>query len=511
MKRLEEIILDTIMNGVWVANAEDTIFYVNKGLEKISGLREKQLVGSRILLDFPEETMKYFLPYYLKAKKILQPVKYEEIPVVTPAGRRSYQSGWLLPLVKEDRTFDGMICTVEDVTERVVALQKLKILNEELEQRVEERTRKLSESESKYRELFNNMRSGVAVYEAKEEGNDFIFTDFNIAAGKTERIKREEIIGKNVLEVFPGVREFGLFDVFQRVWKTGNPEHHPISKYEDKRIVGWRDNYVYKLPTGEIVAVYDDVTTEKVAEQKLKVSKEKYRNAFNLVKFYQDLFAHDMTNILQALLSIADFYAMVKDSPKNLEEMGNVDELIREQAKRGVELISMVWKLSRLDESGLELRPMRVVQDLQDAMDNIIDVFKEREIKFNVIGLDREMMVLGSELLFDTFDNLLSNAIKFSPNEQEAKVDIILSRILQDQVPYLKIEFQDHGIGIPEDKKEYLFERSVANDASKKGIGLGLLLVKKIVDNFGGKIWVENRVEGDYTRGSNFIVMLREV
>ena len=57
----------------------------------------------------------------------------------------------------------------------------------------------------------------------------------------------EFVIGKRVTEIFPGIKDFGLFDVFQRVWKTGKPEHHPIAHYEDKRIEGWRENYIYKL------------------------------------------------------------------------------------------------------------------------------------------------------------------------------------------------------------------------------------------------------------------------
>jgi K+-sensing histidine kinase KdpD len=75
-----------------------------------------------------------------------------------------------------------------------------------------------------------------------------------------------------VLDVFPGIRDFGLFDVFQRVWKTGRPENHPVGQYQDDRITGWRDNAVYKLPSGEVVAVYSDETERKIAEEALKKS-----------------------------------------------------------------------------------------------------------------------------------------------------------------------------------------------------------------------------------------------
>ncbi len=124
-------------------------------------------------------------------------------------------------------------------------------------------------NEERFRELFENMSSGVAVYRATEDGLDFIFTNFNRAAEKIENLKREDVIGRKVTELFPRAEEFGFLAIFQRVWKTGNPENFPLTAYKDQRIQGWRENYVYKLPSGEIVAIYDDVTAQKQAEHEI--------------------------------------------------------------------------------------------------------------------------------------------------------------------------------------------------------------------------------------------------
>ncbi|MFW5800336.1 MAG: PAS domain S-box protein, partial [Spirochaetota bacterium] len=133
-----------------------------------------------------------------------------------------------------------------------------------------------------YKTIFDNMKSGVAVYQAVNDGEDFVFVAFNKASEKIEKISADEVIGKKVTTVFPSVKELGLFDVFQRVYKTGKPESLSTTKYEDERIRGWRDNYVYKLPDGEIVAIYSDETAKKQLEEKVNRQNEMFNNIAEL-------------------------------------------------------------------------------------------------------------------------------------------------------------------------------------------------------------------------------------
>ncbi|HIJ52893.1 MAG TPA: PAS domain S-box protein [Planctomycetes bacterium] len=135
----------------------------------------------------------------------------------------------------------------------------------------------LKEYQAKFKALFDNVSSGVAIYEARNDGEDFVFVDFNPSAEEIEHINKEELIGKSVAEVFPGVKEFGLFDVFRRVYKTGTPEHLPISVYKDERVAGWRENYVFRLPSKQVVAIYDDVSAQKRTELVTRMTSECFR------------------------------------------------------------------------------------------------------------------------------------------------------------------------------------------------------------------------------------------
>ena len=126
-------------------------------------------------------------------------------------------------------------------------------------------------SEEKYKCIIYNTLSCVVVYKAIDDGNNFVFTDFNRAAEKLEKTHREDVIGKKVTDVFPRVEEFGLFDVFKNVYKTGKPEHYPVTFYADNKTQRYRENYVFKISSGEIIAVYQDVTERKKYETEITI------------------------------------------------------------------------------------------------------------------------------------------------------------------------------------------------------------------------------------------------
>ncbi len=159
---------------------------------------------------------------------------------------------------------------------------------------------KIQNNQDVYQSLFHSLRSGVAIYTTEDDGNTFILSDANIALENICNVTRKEILGRNVQDVFPGIVEMGLLDIIRRVYKKGIPVDHPITHYHDKQLSFWASNYIYKLKTGEVVVIFDDITEGRKNAQELKKFK---------ILFDSSLFGYAITSTSGQLTYVNEYFA----------------------------------------------------------------------------------------------------------------------------------------------------------------------------------------------------------
>ncbi|MBD3214299.1 MAG: PAS domain S-box protein [Candidatus Lokiarchaeota archaeon] len=244
-------------------------------------------------------------------------------------------------------------------------------------------------------------------------------------------------------------------------------------------------------------------------EQKLITSEEKYREAYNRAEFYKDLFAHDIKNILQSILSGLELNQYILKNQDDKDLVNQNVKVIKDQILRGVKLVSNVRKISQLEDKIHSTISIEVYKPIKNAINSLKLVDFNREIRTDIQITDKNLKVLADDFLPDIFEIILTNSVRHNEN-QVIEIIVNISRQKNEDINYVRIEFIDNGVGIIDSRKLDIFLRGYSENKSIHGMGLGLSLVARIMKNYNGKIWVEDRVENNPSRGSKFIILIPE-
>ena len=171
---------------------------------------------------------------------------------------------------------------------------------------------------------------------------------------------------------------------------------------------------------------------------------------------------------------------------------------------RAARLIDNVRKLQKHKSGEYKMETVDLAKVLEDVL-NMYTEIPGRSISINY-NPNCECLVRANPLLKDVLSNLVDNAVKHSGNPLEINAGV--HRVGLNGCSYYRVAIEDNGTGIPDDRKEELFQRFKRGQTKAKGTGLGLYLVKSLVEGFGGYVEVQNRVLTDHTKGTRFLVYL---
>jgi len=253
-------LIDTAIDGFLVTDGQGRILVGNEAVCRLLGYTPEEITELRI-----ED---------IDVRDSAEEVK-ERIDTIRREGALRFET--------QHRTRDGALLEVE-VSARYLTSGPPRVISFVRDIRERKRAeRAVEESRERFQMLFDNMAAGVVIYEAVEGGKDFLIRDLNASAQKMGKVQRESVLGNKVTEVFPGVGEMGLLEVLREVWQTGEARDHPLTRYRDHRVDQWVENHVTRLPSGLVVAVYQDTSEEHRSQLALRESEERFREMAELL------------------------------------------------------------------------------------------------------------------------------------------------------------------------------------------------------------------------------------
>lgn len=384
------------------------------------------------------------------------------------------------------------------------------------------------ESEYKYKELFNKMTSGVAIYELQDFGSRYVMVDANKVAETIIGRSRENILGKPLTMVFQNAVQYGLLDTVKRVHETGVPESMKAHYYEDENFKGWFNSHIYKLPTGEFVHIFHDITEQLEAEKELK-NKQKELEMLNVElaktvveetdkrrKNEQVLFEQSRFLAMGQMISAIEHQWRQPLSALgiNIEDLedayisGDLDsEYIHELTEDSMTLIKTISKtmedLKRFFRTSQTEEMFSVPRTLSEVFGLIMARLFNSDISFHMVyskedstieAYDREVLAFTSRIkdfsikgvpaeFKQVLINVMNNAVDAVLERKSISTEHVQGEVsleLEKREKSINIYVRDNGTGINHEAMTRMFEPYYTT--KEEGSGIGLYMSKIIIE-----------------------------
>jgi len=384
---------------------------------------------------------------------------------------------------------------VEERTEELTTANKQLTQEIAVRERVEESLRK---TEEKYRIQFEGALDAIFVADA-ETG---IIIDCNPAAMKLVGREKSELIGQHQRILHPPDKIDGGFSkTYKEHFKTKQGqtlETQIITKKGEIKDVAVKASLLEVGGKKVMQGIFRDITIRKKAELRQAQLLEQLENANNELKDFAYVVSHDLKAPLRGIKTLADWIST--DYADKLDESGKEQlDLLVSRVGRMHNLIDGILQYSRVGR----VREEQLDVNLNELASEVIDMVSLPE---NItIEVESSLPTIKCERtrIMQVFQNLLSNAVKYMDKPQgHIKIGCV------EEKGFWKFSIADNGPGIEEKFFEKIFQmfQTLSPRDEFESTGIGLTVVKKIVEMYGGKIWLESKLG----EGSTFFFTLSE-
>ena len=461
--------------GIFETDADGNCLFANERWYELAGMSPEQARGRGWLeAVHPDDRERIFREWYGVAREGRDLIS--ECRFVVPGGVR-----WLQGTARAVRDASGRITSYIGA---VTPIDARKAVESELRA-----------SETRLDAVLASIGDYLVTYDRA-----WRFTYVNDAAARLLRRPVEELLGRSVWHVFPEA--------------VGGRHHQELHQaVEEQRVIRseqffpgfglWLENHIYPSATG-VTVFASDITWRKQLENELVERNERLAEADRMKDEFLALLAHELRNPLAPVRSALEVMRMPSAAASSVARMRDVAERQLEHMAR---LLDDLLDVSRIGRGGIDFQAdtvdvgaiiRRTVEALRPALES-----KQQSL---AIRMPADTLLLEADALRmeQVLMNLLSNAVKYTPEGGGISISA------QPHGGEIELRVRDSGIGIASATLPRVFDLFVRAEARgeegpHRGMGVGLALVKKLVELHGGRVEVHS---GGLGKGSEFVVKL---
>jgi len=462
--------------AVFAIELDGTVASWNPGVEKLLGYAESEFIGrDSCILFTPEDNERGACAHEMRAAA--RDGRAEDRRWhVRKDGTRFWANGLLMALFDDAGVLRGFAKILRDETAHKLMEDRLR------------------ESETFGRNILESISD--AFYALDREWR---FTYLNRQCEPLIRRKREELIGKSIWEEFPEA----VGSIFYEQYHRAAAERAPVTFeafYAPLEL--WVEVRIYPSPSG-LSVYFHDITERKRAEDERERLLSEAQEANRLKDEFLATLSHELRTPLTSILGWSRLLQMSSfDAEARARALGTIER----NAQAQTQLIDDLLDTSRIitGKLRLDVRAVDLTSVVAAAAENARPAADAKDIRLQtLLDTDAGPVSGDPDRLQQVVWNLLSNAIKFTP--KGGRVQVRLERVDS----HVEITVADTGRGIAPEFLPHVFDRFRQADQTTTrrhgGLGLGLAIVRQLVELHGGSVHVESEGEG---RGTSFTVSL---